>query len=507
MKDHNNVLLAIFQNFIKNQPAFHMKKLSVIVSLIMITFFVSGFMFSPRSGSNEQHEGFVIDTLASGLSVPWDIVFLPDGDMLFSERAGRVRLYRNNALQAKPVLTVQGIEAAGKMGLLGMCLHPAFASNHFIYLAYNYRAGERTFLRIARYEYRKDSLVNARTIIENIPGVFNHTGSRLRFGTDRKLYISTGDADMPILSQDLKTYNGKILRINDDGSVPADNPFVRNDTARKEIWSYGHRNPQGLAFQPGTNFLYSSEHGPTGGDEINIIRKGNNYGWPVIHHRDVKRGMISPVMEFTPSIGPAEALFYSGKAFPTLKGHLLVACMRGEAILDVTLGDNKIASYNFLLKNSFGRIRALAEGPDGYLYISTSQVDPPESNMTPRERSYDLVLRIKPAKGSTPPTAALTTAINTSAVAAVGKGRSTRELYIQLCAGCHGNNLEGRDKVASLIDGKWINGGSKGDIRKTIMQGIVSKGMPAWQGVLTSSEIEGIADYILASEKTAVSGG
>jgi len=194
-----------------------------------------------------------------------------------------------------------------------------------------------------------------------------------------------------------------------------------------------------------------------------------------------------------------------------LKGHLLVACMRGEAILDVTFRDNKIASYNFLLKNAFGRIRALAEGPDGYLYISTSQVDPPESNMTPTEKGYDLVLRIKPAKGGTPPTAALTTAINTSAVAAApastAKGRSTRDLYIQLCASCHGNNLEGRDKVASLIDGKWINGGSKGDIRKTIMQGIVTKGMPAWQGVLTPAEIEGIADYILASEKAAGAGG
>jgi glucose/arabinose dehydrogenase len=252
---------------------------------------------------------------------------------------------------------------------------------------------------VVRYEYRNDELIHPKNIIENIPGVFNHTGCRLKFGPDRKLYITTGDADVPKLAQDLKAYNGKILRLNEDGTIPADNPFIHNDTAKHEVWSYGHRNSQGIAFQPGTGKLYSSEHGPTGGDEINLIVKGNNYGWPVIHHRDRNDAMISPLMEFSPSIGPAEALFYSGKAFAAMKGNLLVGCMRGEAILNVQFNQNKnkILSYGFLLKNKYGRIRAMTEGPDGYLYFSTSQVDPPKSRLQAGEKSFDMILRLRPA--------------------------------------------------------------------------------------------------------------
>ena len=171
-----------------------------------------------------KQELVIIDTLAAGLTVPWDICFLPAGDMLFTERPGRVRLYRNYTLQDKPVLTIADIEASGKMGLLGLCLHPAFANNRYVYLASNYKSGNQTFLRIIRYEYRNDEMINPVTIVENIPGVFNHTGCRLKFGPDRKLYITTGDADVPRLAQDLKAYNGKILRLNDDGTIPADNP-------------------------------------------------------------------------------------------------------------------------------------------------------------------------------------------------------------------------------------------------------------------------------------------
>lgn len=466
--------------------------LAAIVSL--------GFMFTAPSRTLKTGN-FEIDTLASGLSVPWDILFLPGGELLFSERPGRVRVFRNNQLEPKPALVIADIMAQGKMGLLGMCLHPAFAQNHFLYLAYNYKEGNKTFLRIARYKWGKDTLTDAKTIVEHIPGVFNHTGSRLQFGPDRKLYISTGDADVPVEAQDLKMYNGKILRLNDDGAIPADNPFVHNDTALHEIWSYGHRNPQGLVFQPGTGLLFSSEHGPTGGDEINLIRKGQNYGWPVIHHRDVKQGMMSPLMEFSPSIGPAEALFYKGNAFPSLKGHLLVGCMRGEAILNVSFRNKSISSYTFLLKNTFGRIRALAEGPDGYLYISTSQVDPPESNLDPKENGFDLLLRIRPGKGNGGSAPVYTTAINNTLPVATGEKRTAAVLYAQLCASCHGAGMEGKDKTPSLKDAQWLNGGSKEAIVKSITQGIIAKGMPAWKGVMSSAEIESMADYILAAKK------
>lgn len=479
-----------------------MKKIAGLTGILSLYTFLQAFLFT-GSTKTPVYEAFAVDTLASGLSVPWDIVFLPGRDMLFTERPGRVRLYRNNQLVQKPVLTIGDIEVKGKMGLLGCCLHPAFAVNHFVYLAYNYRSGTQTFLRVARYEFISDSLQNPVTIIENIPGVFNHTGCRLKFGADKKLYVSTGDADVPRLAQDLKVYNGKILRLEENGTVPADNPFIKNDTALHEIWTYGHRNPQGMAFQPGTNYLFSSEHGPTGGDEINLIARGNNYGWPVIHHRNSQHGMMMPLMEFTPSIGPAEALFYSGKAFPFLKGHLLVACMRGEAILDVELKNNKISSYNFLLKNKFGRIRALAEGPDGFLYFSTSQVDPPESNLQAGEKEFDMIVRLKPAPAVQEltslafPQERMQTAITATDTAKTKvDGHTASRQYAQLCAGCHGGRMEGKEKVPSLVDKEWLNGSSKQAIKKSIAQGIVSKGMPAWEGVLTPADIDRMADHI-----------
>ncbi|MET0571432.1 MAG: PQQ-dependent sugar dehydrogenase [Pedobacter agri] len=242
---------------------------------------------------------FDIDTLATNLNVPWQICFLPDATMLFTERTGAVRLYRNGKLSARPVLTVKDIRAETKTGLLGMAIHPDFNQNHWVYLAQNYAADNHLWLKIVQYQYAGDSLIKGKVLLQNIPAARNHTGCRLIFGMDKKLYLISGDADQPALAQDLKALNGKILRINDDGSIPADNPFTKNDTARKEIWSYGHRNPQGLVFHPQSAVLYESEHGPTGGDEVNIIRKGENYGWPVAHHRETREAMVGPLLEYT----------------------------------------------------------------------------------------------------------------------------------------------------------------------------------------------------------------
>jgi aldose sugar dehydrogenase len=466
--------------------------------------------FFPARKTLAPKETFVIDTLASGLTVPWDLVFLPNGDMLATERPGRVRIFHNDRLQPAPALSIDNIEVNGKMGLLGICLHPLFTANHFVYLAYNYRAGNETFLRIARYEWLTDSLRNPKTIIERIPGVFNHTGSRLKFGPDKKLYITTGDADIPRLAQDLKAFNGKILRLNDDGTIPADNPFVKNDTARHEIWTYGHRNVQGIAFQPNTGNLYNSEHGPTGGDEINLIRKGHNYGWPISHHREIQNGTTAPLMEFTPSIGPSEALFYTGQQFPSLQGHLLVACMRGEAILNISISNNTIPSYNYLFSNTFGRIRALVQGPDGSLYFSTTMVDPPEGNMKPGDNGVDLILRLRRAKPGEEPGGSLdtlnkklTVAIfsTTGAATAANKApANSKELYTQLCASCHGVNMQGNEKVPSLVDNRWLNGGTKPAIIRSITDGITAKGMPSWGGTLTAAQIAKMTDYILANK-------
>ena len=348
--------------------------------LFLVLSLLSGFTNRMRNLPKDEGLLIKIDTLASNLTVPWQILFLPDSTMLFTERPGQVRLFRKGKLSTKPILNVDDVKAETKTGLLGMVIHPNFTKNHFIYLAHNYGTKNLIYLRVVRYEFVKDSLIKPKTLIEGIPAARNHTGCRLIFGPDKKLYISAGDADQPALAQDLKTYNGKILRINDDGSVPNDNPFVRSDTAKHEIWTYGHRNPQGLVFQPVSHLLYDSEHGPTGGDEINTVFEGENYGWPTIHHQERRKGMVTPLLEYSPSIGPSEMIFYQGKAFPKLRGNLLVACLRGASILRIPPGSGTYSKQELLLKKKYGRIRSIVEGPDGFIYISTSNFDLPENH-------------------------------------------------------------------------------------------------------------------------------
>ncbi|PWS30182.1 PQQ-dependent sugar dehydrogenase [Pedobacter paludis] len=467
-----------------------MRKAFTYLVIIMLLAFASGFIYKSNT-KNQQVLSFKIDTLAENLTVPWQITFLPDRSMLFTERTGKVRHYRNGKLQEKPVLIVNDIKAESKTGLLGMVIHPDFAKNHLIYIAHNYGENNALWLRVVRYEYKNDTLLNPKTLIEKIPAARNHTGCRLVFGPDKKLYITTGDADQPVRAQDLKTFNGKILRLNDDGSIPSDNPFIKSDTARKEIWSYGHRNPQGLAFQPGTNKLYETEHGPTGGDEVNIIEKGANYGWPVIHHQDAKAGMKSPIFEYTPSIGPSEALFYVGKAFPTLQGNLLVGCLRGESILNIPL--DKPSEQEVFLKKQFGRIRSVVVGPDGFIYISTSNFDLPESK---GERPYDMILRLRPSTDKTVfASSQQITANNKSDLVK----NTSQNMFKQLCASCHGDKLQGTEAVRSLIGGKFNYGSDKKSIVKTITDGVVAKGMPAWNGAISKKDIDGLADYILSA--------
>lgn len=466
-----------------------------LIFLVSAATFFCAFLYRPVKESEATIANYVVDTLATGLTVPWAIVFLPDKSMLFSERNGKIRLFRNGKLLSKPALLVSQIDTTRKMGLLGICIHPQFATNRYVYISYNYRYRDTPFLRVARYRFERDSLQDPDVMIESIYASSNHTGCRLKFGPDGKLYITTGDADRPRLAQDLKSLNGKILRVNDDGSIPTDNPFVESDTARKEIWSYGHRNTQGIAFQPGTGDLYNSEHGPTGGDEINKINKGANYGWPVIHHRDVKEGMVSPLLEYSPSIGPSEILFYNGAAFPSLKGAMLLASLRGESIIRISFSKPGLAAQEVLLKETYGRIRALTAGPDGALYFSTSQNDPPEGKPRP---GYDMLLRLRPAGAANGQKKVLVKNRVSSGKASM-KNQSSKNLYQQLCAGCHGANLEGSERATSLRDNQWMYGSTRKDLIRSIREGIVEKGMPAWEGAITDKEIANLADLVLAT--------
>ena len=331
-------------------------------------------------GSAGQALQFRVETVASDLEVPWDMVFTPDGRIFFTERPGRVRVIEQGQLRSQPLLTIADVEATGESGLMAITLHPQFASNGWLYLAYAYNSGGQR-VRVVRFREAKVVLTDHTLIIENIPAARNHAGTALGFGPDGKLYVTTGDATERNLAQQLDSLAGKTLRLNDDGTVPPDNPFVKQAGARPEIWSYGHRNAQGLAWQPDTGSQFQTEHGPSGfdgpggGDEVNVVESGKNYGWPLVHHQEPRPGTEPPLLEYTPAVAPANAMFYGGSAFPDFRGNFFFACLRGQCLIRVQLDGRRVINQERLLENQYGRLREVAEGPDGAIYFSTSNRD------------------------------------------------------------------------------------------------------------------------------------
>jgi len=343
---------------------------------------------------------FRVETVVAGLEVPWSIAFTPDGRMLFTERPGRVRVFEGGRLRPEPLAVIPDVEPTGESGLMGLALHPQFAANHLLYLAYAYRAGGDERVRVVRFRETSGGLAERKVIIEDIPAAQFHAGTRLRFGPDGKLYVTTGDATTREIAQRLDSLGGKILRLNDDGTVPPDNPFVGQQNARPEIWTYGHRNSQGIDWQPGTDLLFETEHGPSGfdgpggGDEVNVVERGKNYGWPIIHHRESKPGLESPLLEYTPACAPASGTFYRGSALPQFKGNFFFGCLAGQGLQRVVLDGRRVVSQERLLERQYGRIREVAEGPDGALYFSTSNRD----GRGRPARDDDRIMRLIPAK-------------------------------------------------------------------------------------------------------------
>ena len=383
-----------------------MKRLSFAIKTSLLAFILACGSPPPGQGtgevetSSQANVGFKVEKVVGGLQVPWSIVWAPDGRMIFTERPGYVRVFEKGTLQKNALYEVKDVEPTGESGLMSLALHPQFSSNHFLYFSYAYAGGGGVRVRVVRFRESGNALTDRKVIIEDIPAAQFHAGCRLRFGPDGKLYITTGDATDRQLAQKLDSLAGKTLRLNDDGTVPADNPFVGQQKVRPEIWSYGHRNAQGIDFQPDTNFMFQTEHGPSGfdgpggGDEFNFVEKGKNYGWPVIHHTQMREGMESPLLEYTPACAPASGSFYRGSVFPQFKGNFFFGCLRGERIIRVVLDKQRVVSQEDLLSGKYGRIRDVAEGPDSFIYFSTSNRDGRGNPASDDDR----ILRLVPVK-------------------------------------------------------------------------------------------------------------
>ena len=342
-----------------------------------------------------QKATFKVETLAKGLDQPWGMAFLPDGRMIFTERAGRLRFMDKNSKLSEPVSGTPTVFVRQDGGLLDVALHPDYAHNGWIYLSYStvppgyvVQPGDDkapnmappTMTVIVRGKVNaQNQWVDQQTLFKAPDELYTHPadhyGSRFLFDGKGHVFYSLGERHEFQMAQNLAAPTGKIHRINDDGTVPSDNPFVHTPGALPTIWSYGHRNPEGLAFDPATGIFWETEHGPTGGDEVNIIESGKNYGWGVATmglepgiNRLHAPGMTDPVAFYNPSIGPSGITFYTGDKFPAWKGNLFITGMVGQVLIRMEIKDRQILSQEPVISDS-GRVRDVLTGPDGFLYV------------------------------------------------------------------------------------------------------------------------------------------
>lgn len=305
----------------------------------------------------------LIQSLAQNLSTPWEIAFLTDGTILITERKGNL-IVLDGDNESK--ISIADVYEEGESGLLGLAVHPNFDDNRLIYLYLSYATSGGIRNRVESYRFEDGQVSERRILIDDIPGAANHDGGRIEFGPDGLLYITTGDAQTPDSAQDINSLSGKILRLTDDGSTPSDNPF------NNPVYSYGHRNPQGLAWDE-EGRLWSTEHGPSGSgsgyDELNLIEMGGNYGWPVIQGDQSREGMISPLLQSggNETWAPGDLEIVDGQAWFT--------GLRGSTLYSVPLDNINPGNLNRHFVNRFGRLRAIRLGPDGLLYIGTSNKD------------------------------------------------------------------------------------------------------------------------------------
>lgn len=364
-----------------------------------------------RSGRHDFRTVMVVD----GLEHPWSMAWLPGGDMLVTERPGRLRVVRDGTLAPDPVEGVPEVRAQGQGGLLDVVLHPEFETNRLVYLSFskpNEDASEAT-TAVVRGQFEGDRLMDVEEIFvaEAWAEGNVHFAGRMVFDRDGYLFLSVGDrgADPDLLddqpAQSLENHQGTILRLHDDGSVPDDNPFVDRDAALPEIWSYGHRNPQGLVVHPETGEIWSNEHGPRGGDEVNIVREGRNYGWPVatyginyqgtiITEETSREEMEPPAYVWVPSIATSGMMIYDGERFPWWRGSVFVGGLAGQRLSRLTFEGHRSVSEEPLLEEELGRVRDVRQGPDGYIYLAiddrSGQQPTPIVRLEPVESNIEL---------------------------------------------------------------------------------------------------------------------
>lgn len=342
------IIAAVFVNQYKNGSILNQKNPSVINSTVDI---------NETNGTPEK-----VATVAQNLETPWSLSFLPNNDIIFTERNGSLKLISNNNITT--IEKISDVLEYGEGGLMGLTLHPNFSQNKYLYVMYTYQGeGNNTRNRVVKYKFNNNSLSEKTIIIDNIPGAIYHNGGRIKFGPDGYLYATTGDSLEPSLAQNTNSLAGKILRVTDDGKTAPGNPF------NNLIYSYGHRNPQGIAWDA-SGRLWQTEHGrsnPSGYDEVNIILSGRNYGWPEIQGGETRSGMQSPLTQSGDETwAPGGAVFLGDSLFYT--------GLRGEALYELRIENgNAIITKHFL--NEFGRIRDVILGPDNLLYITTSNRD------------------------------------------------------------------------------------------------------------------------------------
>jgi len=328
-----------------------------------------------------------IQVIAEGLEHPWGMAFLPDGRILVTERPGRLRVIERGRLLPESVKGLPRIAVRGQGGLLDVVQHPDYEQNGWIYLSYAATGSGGVGTEVARARLEGMKLVQLERLfwLEPKTDAGQHFGSRLVFDRAGYLYITLGDRGSRPRAQRLNDHAGSVIRLHDDGRIPADNPFINQRRSQKEIFSYGHRNPQGMALHPQTGKVWIHEHGPQGGDEINIIQAGANYGWPVITYGvnygsgtsigegTEKKGMEQPLYYWVPSIAPSGMAFYTGDRYPGWEGNLFVGSLKFRLLVRLELEGDHVVKEHRLLKNRLGRIRDVRVGPDDYLYLLTDE--------------------------------------------------------------------------------------------------------------------------------------